>query len=269
MLHYQPQSEVATGAVTGVEALVRWQHPQRGLLLPDQFLPLVQHAGLMPQLTRHVLDLACRQCAQWRLDGMPLTVSVNLWVGDLLDEQLPTYVLATLGGHRLPPSALVLEVTEETLMADPEQAVRTMSALHAVGIGLSIDDYGTGYSSLAYLRDLPVDELKLDRSFLRDLTPGSRAAAIVRSTTDLAHALGLRLVAEGVCDATALQLLYDNACDLAQGNYLTPPLPADQVTTWLRSHRQGIGAALRRARTVGDLGTAAGTGDPLSRPDRA
>jgi len=234
VLHYQPQVDVLTGAVLGVEALVRWRHPDRGLVYPDEFLPLVEQTGLMPALTLHVLDRAVAQCAQWRLDGLELTVSVNLSVSNLLDEQLPSHIATVLTRHGVPASALLLEVTENTLMVDPDQATRTMTALHELGIALSIDDYGTGYCSLAYLRDLPVDELKLDKSFLRDTAPGSRASAIVRSTIDLAHALGLRMVAEGVEDAAGLHLLLANHCDVAQGYHFTHPLPADALTAWLR-----------------------------------
>ena len=234
VLHYQPQVEVLTGDVRGVEALVRWPHPERGLVPPDEFLPLVERTGLMPLLTLHVLDAAIAQCAQWRLDGLDLTVAVNLSASNLLDEQLPQQVATILTRHGVPSAALVLEVTESVLMVDPVRAVQTLTVLHELGVALSIDDYGTGYCSLAYLRDLPVDELKLDRSFLVDLTPGSRASAIVRSTIELSHALGLRMVAEGVENEAALHLLRVNHCDIAQGYLFTPPLPGPELTTWLR-----------------------------------
>ncbi len=252
ILHYQPQVDVLTGAVLGVEALVRWQHPERGLIPPDQFLPLVEQTGLMPVLALHVLDRAVAQCAQWRLDGLDLTVSVNLSASNLLDEQLPNRVATVLTRHGVPATALVLEVTENVLMVDPHRATRTLTVLHELGVRLSIDDYGTGYCSLAYLRDLPVDELKLDKSFLVDVTPGSRASSIVRSTIELSHALGLRMVAEGVEDDAALQLLRANHCDVAQGYLFTRPLPAEDLTSWLRSRPVPSGLSTTRL-TVRDI----------------
>jgi len=241
-VHYQPQCDVATGAVVGVEALVRWQHPTRGLLYPDMFLPLVEQTGLMPALTTAVLTQAVRQCRQWRLDGLDVGVSVNLSASSLLDQRLPEQVARLLTSEDLPAHALTLELTENTLMVDADQCRRTLVTLKQLGVWLSIDDYGTGYCSLSYLQNLPVDELKLDRAFLSDLQRG-RNAAIVRSTVDLAHALDLRLVAEGVEDQFSLDLLRDLGCDSAQGYHLSRPLTAQAMTTWLRQRPGAPGTA--------------------------
>jgi EAL domain-containing protein (putative c-di-GMP-specific phosphodiesterase class I) len=229
VVHYQPQCDVATGVVVGVEALVRWQHPSRGLLQPDAFLPVVERTGLMPALTAAVLRQAVRQCRSWQEQGLDLGVSVNVSASSLLDERLGEQVAALLAEHGLAPGALTLELTENTLMADPERCRATLLRLSEIGVQLSIDDYGTGYCSLSYLQNLPVDELKLDRSFLTDLAHGP-GAAIVRSTVDLAHALGLRLVAEGVEDEPSLELLRRSGCDIAQGYHLGRPQPADDLT---------------------------------------
>ena len=232
-VHYQPQCDVASGVVVGLEALVRWQHPTRGLLAPDVFLPMVEQTGLMPALTATVLSQAVRQCRQWRLDGLDVGVSVNLSASSLLDQRLPEQVAWLLTSNDLPASALTLELTENTLMVDPDQCTGTLTRLKQLGVWLSIDDYGTGYCSLSYLQNLPVDELKLDRTFLSDLHR-TRNAAIVRSTVDLAHALDLRLVAEGVEDQPSLDLLRELGCDTAQGYHLSRPLPAAAMTSWLR-----------------------------------
>ena len=234
--HYQPQVRVDTGVVGGVEALVRWQHPTRGLLAPAAFLPLAEQAGLMRPLTLAVLDMALGQAARWRAGGTSLTVAVNLSVTSLIDADLPGDVGRLLNTHDLPASALVLEITENVLMADSERSAATVAALHQLGVGLSIDDYGTGYSSLAYLQDLAVDELKLDRVFTARLASDPRSAAIVRSTIELAHSLGLQLVAEGVEDAATLELLQRYGADVTQGYHHSPPLPPDLLLDWLHEH---------------------------------
>ncbi|RJK96981.1 putative bifunctional diguanylate cyclase/phosphodiesterase [Vallicoccus soli] len=234
-VHYQPQCALGGGAAVGVEALVRWRHPERGLLPPGAFLELVEQAHLMPALTLVVLEQGVQQCAAWRRQGRELTVSVNLSARSLLDPELPGQVDALLRRHALPAAALVLEVTEEMIVTDPVRSLATLDALRALGLGLALDDYGTGYASLRYLRDLPFDELKIDRSFVQDL--GTRAAdtAIVASTTELAHALGLRVVAEGVETAAALGLLAELGVDTAQGYHLCRPVPATDLSAWLEA----------------------------------
>lgn len=233
VLHHQPQIDVATGRVGGVEALVRWDHPERGLLYPGDFLPLAEVHGLMGALTECVLAQAVAQAAQWHRAGLGLRISVNLSASNLLDVGLPTRVSELLGTHGLAPEALVLEVTESVLITDPDRSLAVVGALAELGATVSIDDFGTGYSSLAYLRDLPVAELKLDRSFTADLLTDGRTAAIVASTIELAHRLDLRVVAEGVEDEPTLRRLETLDCDVSQGYLHAKPLPADQLVAWL------------------------------------
>jgi EAL domain-containing protein (putative c-di-GMP-specific phosphodiesterase class I) len=225
--HFQPKAELSTGRVVGAEALVRWEHPERGLLAPDAFLTLAEQTGLMRPLTTVVLEQALAACRSWRDAGQDLTVAVNLSVSSLVDADLPAQVCALLRRHGLPASALELEITESVLMADPDRAKETVDRLRGLGVAVSVDDYGTGYSSLAYLRQLALDELKLDRTFVSGLGHDDRDVAIVRSTIELAHALGLRLVAEGVETADDWHVLARLGCDLAQGYYLSRPVPTD------------------------------------------
>jgi EAL domain-containing protein (putative c-di-GMP-specific phosphodiesterase class I) len=224
---------VATGRITGVEALVRWAHPTRGLLLPADFLPLAEVHGLMGTLTETVLEQAVSQAASWHREGRRLPVSVNLSASNLLDAGLPARVSELLSTHALSPDLLVLEVTESVLLTDPDRSLAVVGALADLGVTVSIDDFGTGYSSLAYLRDLPVAELKLDRSFTVDLLTDARTEAIVASTVALAHRLGLRVVAEGVEDQATLRHLESLDCDVSQGYLHARPLPADRFEQWL------------------------------------
>jgi diguanylate cyclase (GGDEF)-like protein len=229
--HYQPQCDLASGAIVGAEALVRWEHPERGLLEPEQFLTLAGQIGLVPQLTRRVLSVALRDCAARRRAGRVLDVSVNL-SGLALDEGLPMEVQRLLRRHRLPAEALVLEVTEDVMLVGTGRAADVVTRLE-LGVRLSIDDYGTGYSSLTRLRSLPVHELKLDRSYIAGLGSDPRDAAIVSSTVALAHALGLSVVAEGVETDADWQSLRRLWCDRAQGHLLSRPLPAARLSAWL------------------------------------
>jgi diguanylate cyclase len=233
VLHYQPKLALASGVVEGVEALVRWQHPSRGLLFPDAFIDLAESAGLMSRLTSSVVEMALAQCRLWADDGCALTVSVNVSPSNLVDDEFPDEVAALLRRFDLPARALVLEVTESILMEDRERAVRVLSRLRDAGVGVSIDDYGTGYSSLAYLAALPVTELKLDRVFVGAMTGSPRAASIVTSTLQLAHALGLVLVAEGAEDQATVDALTTLGCDVVQGYHLSRPLPPEQLRAWL------------------------------------
>jgi diguanylate cyclase (GGDEF)-like protein len=226
VLHYQPKIDIASGATFGAEALVRWQHPSRGLLYPDAFLPVVEQNGLMNALTSLVLRAAVRQLVIWKEDGLHISIAVNLSASDLLDDSLADRIEALLREHSLPVAALELEITESVIMLDPERARTVLEALRRLGLRIAIDDYGTGYCALAYLRDLPVDELKLDRSFALRVTTDSSSAAIVRSTIELAHALGLQVVAEGVEDRQTLDALKSFGCDYAQGYYFSRPVPA-------------------------------------------
>jgi diguanylate cyclase (GGDEF)-like protein len=226
VLHYQPQVAVRTGDTVGVEALVRWQHPVRGLLPPAEFLPAAELHGLMGLLTETVLAQAVAQAATWHRAGQEVRVSVNLSVSNLLDRSLPGRLAELLRLHELPASALVLEVTETVLMSDPESSLAVLDAIAATGTAVSIDDFGTGYASLSYLRQLPVTELKLDRSFTSDLLTDERSDAIVSGTIDMAHRLGLRVVAEGVEHLATLRRLEALGCDESQGYLHSRPVPA-------------------------------------------
>ncbi|MCV2393091.1 EAL domain-containing protein [Actinotalea sp. M2MS4P-6] len=233
VLHYQPKIDLVTGQVSGVEALVRWQHPEHGLLYPDAFLPRVEEAGLMRAMTRVVLGIALDQAVDWRAEGRTLSVAVNLSASSLTDSELPGEIAAMLAERALPPHALGLEITEEFLMTDRARARTVLTALRDHGVRISVDDFGTGYSSLSYLRDLPIDELKLDRSFVFPMSDDPRAAALVGSTVTLAHSLGLHMVAEGVEDGRAYDELFRLGCDTAQGYWMSRPLPAVELAQWL------------------------------------
>jgi diguanylate cyclase (GGDEF)-like protein len=232
VVYLQPQIDLADGRVVGAEALVRWNHPTRGLLSPADLLPAAEQAGLLRQLTDKVLDLSLAAAARWWHErGVP--VSVNLSAANVSDLDLPWKVDAALARHGLPAQALTLELVEDTLMADPERGRTVLTELRLLGVRTSIDDYGTGYSSLAYLRHLPADELKLDRSLTADVGTDHRAAAIVEHTVALAHALGLRLVAEGVEDDATGAALAQLGCDIAQGYAIARPMPVADFLRWL------------------------------------
>jgi diguanylate cyclase (GGDEF)-like protein len=232
-VHYQPKLDLRGGAVIGVEALVRWNHPERGLLFPGVFLPLAEQAGLMRRLALRVLERSLRDLSGWRAAGHDLSVAVNLSVSNLLDVALPEQVEMLLDAFGVPAEALTLEITEDVLMADAARSQQVMAGLRRLGVRLSIDDYGTGYSSLSYLRALPVDELKLDRSFVSNLTTDERAAAIVRSTLQLSLDLDMTMVVEGVEDAATLTALRAWGCEFAQGYHIARPMPADSFLPWL------------------------------------
>jgi len=229
-LHYQPQIDLRTGRVGTIEALLRWAHATRGLIPPDQFIPLAEETGLMGPLTAFVLERAIDQCARWRSEGHNVSVAVNLSTTNLLDSTLPEQIGALLSAVGLPPSALVLEITESTVMADLDQSKEVIRVLSDAGLTVSIDDFGTGFSSLAYLSDLAVGELKIDRMFTGRLSmDGSdgRDEAIVRSSIELGHSLGLRVVAEGVERSDHFEFLTAAGCDVAQGYVISFPLPPE------------------------------------------
>ncbi|MDH6236302.1 EAL domain-containing protein [Cryobacterium sp. CG_9.6] len=234
LLHYQPKISMVTNEVHGVEALVRWKHPVRGLLYPVSFLALAEEAGLMGKLTDVVLRLALDQAVVWQQRGLFLTVAVNLSASSLVDLDLPERVGAMIAARGLASSTLMVEITEDFLMSDRARAKDILTRLRAGGVRVSVDDFGTGYSSLAYLRELPLDELKLDRSFVLPMLEDSRASALVASTIELAHSLGLTMVAEGVENAKAFEELARFGCDQAQGFHMSKPVPAEQLDLWLR-----------------------------------
>jgi diguanylate cyclase (GGDEF)-like protein len=233
VLHYQPKADVDTGRVLGVEALVRWQHPDHGLLGPGEFIPLAERTGLIHPLTRWVLDAALCQAAEWHRAGHRVSVAVNVSTRSLLDQGFPDQVAEQLSAWQVPASCLVLEITESAVMADPALALDVLGRLHELGVGLAVDDFGTGYSSMAYLKALPVDELKVDRSFVGHMVSSPSDAVIVRSTIDLGHNLGLRVVAEGVETRATWETLKRLGCDTAQGYLLGKPMPAAELEPWL------------------------------------
>ena len=236
LLHYQPQLSLRSGDVIGVEALVRWNHPVRGLVPPDQFLPMLEQANQMTALTTFVLGQALGDCARLSRMGISVRMSVNISASDLVDQRLVDTIATLLDENRLGPQKLVIEITEDTVMADRARSLRTLHRIRAMGVHVSVDDYGTGQASLSYIRDLPVTELKLDRSFLEGVPADTHNAAIIRSTIELAHSLGLPLVAEGVEDRMALDWLRQLGCDIGQGYHISRPMAFPQLLAWLREH---------------------------------
>jgi diguanylate cyclase (GGDEF)-like protein len=236
VLHYQPQVELEGGQPVAVEGLVRWCHPQRGLLGPLEFIEVAERTGVIKDLTQQVLDIGLRDLRAWREDGRDLSLSLNVSVRSLLDRRFPEEVEKLLAQHGIDGESLTLELTESSLMVDPDLAKETMHRLAELGVSVAIDDFGTGYSSLAYLTDLPIGELKIDKSFVRAMSSDNRNAIVVRSTIELAHNLGLRTVAEGIEDVPTYDCLRTLGCELAQGFYMSKPLPADSLLLWWDLH---------------------------------
>ena len=233
-LFYQPKAEVKTGVVQSAEALARWNHPVYGPIPPDEFIPLAEQVGLIAPLTLWALETALQQCQQWRTTGQEITIAVNLSMWNLSDATLPNTIAAILKSYDLPPSLLRLELTEGAVMTDIHQALEVLNRLVAMGVHIAVDDFGIGYSSLAYLKRLPVDELKIDRTFVQHMATNHADATIVRSTIALAHHLGLQVVAEGVEDKATWDLLAEFGCDIIQGYYLSRPVPATEFEQWLQ-----------------------------------
>ncbi|MEU9557849.1 putative bifunctional diguanylate cyclase/phosphodiesterase [Streptomyces fumanus] len=233
-LHYQPKVGF-DGQVAGLEALVRWVHPERGRVPPDEFIAIAESSGLMPHLTEYVLDTALAQVARWRSQGLFVPVAVNVSPRDVHTPGFAGLVAARLARHGVPAGALQLEITEHVLLEDPQRAADTLAGLTGHGVKMSLDDFGTGYSSLVHLRKLPVSELKIDRSFVARLAVDTEDAEIVRCTVDLAHSLGLLVIAEGVEDDETWERLRDLGCDAVQGWLVAAAMPPDETTAWLRA----------------------------------
>ena len=232
-LHVQPKIMLDTGKVVGMEALVRWVHPERGNVFPDQFIPFAEQTGFIRVLTRWVMERSAELCQELAAKGHHLKISVNLSTRDLLDQDLPAKFADLLVRHKLSPASFCLEITESAIMDDPVRAQTTLERLSAMGFDLSIDDFGTGYSSLAYLKRLPVNELKIDKSFVLNMEHDEGDTKIVRSTIDLGHNMGLRVVAEGIESEAVWRLLADLGCDQGQGYFMSRPIPGDQMIAWL------------------------------------
>ena len=239
-LFYQPKVSFKTNQIVGVEALLRWQHPERGMIAPDQFIPLAEKTGAIQRLTQWVVKNAVRQAAVWRRAGYRFSVSLNLSVRNLLEPSFPNHVLSILNGDGDHADAITMEITESALMADPAKARNVLMFLSRHGFRFSIDDFGTGYSSLAYLKHLPVSEIKIDKLFVSRVMSDADTATIVRSTIELGHNLALSVTAEGVEDQETWNILGALGCDEAQGYFMSKPLPADQLERWLRSSKWGM-----------------------------
>jgi EAL domain-containing protein (putative c-di-GMP-specific phosphodiesterase class I) len=240
-LYYQPKVTLSSAGIHAVEALIRWVHPVRGMVAPGLFIPFAEHTGYIKTLTRWVLTEAIRQCGAWLRQGLAIEIAVNLSARDLMTRDLPEIIAALLQEHGVPANMICLEITESGFMEDPVHAQRLLDRLAAIGLRLAIDDYGTGYSSLSYIMKLPVNELKIDRAFVSHMAEDADLMTIVRSTIELGHSLGLKVVAEGVEDPKGCALLRGLGCDVAQGYYISPPLAADALVGWL-----GGSIAMRR-----------------------
>ncbi len=239
-LAFQPKVDLRTGQVAGAEALVRWNHSQRGMIPPIHFIPFAEQTGFIKLITKWVIANVAQQCSRWRAEGTPLKIYVNISAQDLVDPALPQFVLDTLKKHDLPPKLLGLEITESGVMQDPAVAIQLLRQLRALGLDLAIDDFGTGYSSLAYVKQLAVTELKIDRSFIRNIAQDSKDRAIVRSMIELAHDLELTVVAEGAEDEASIEALRALGCDLVQGYVYTRPLAAREFREWCSSRRPAV-----------------------------
>ena len=236
-LFLQPKVNLLSGEVVGAEALLRWDHPVRGVVPPLGFVPFAEQTGFVRLLTSWMLEEVARSARLLAAQGLPLKLAVNLSTRDLMDQELPAKLDKVIQRHQIQPASLVLEITESAIMDDPARALLTLQRLHAMGVRLSIDDFGTGYSSLAYLKSLPVHELKIDRSFVKAMESEAQDAKIVTATVELAHNLGLSVVAEGVENLPTWQLLAQLHCDEAQGHLIARPMPAEQFATWVRGWR--------------------------------
>lgn len=239
-LAYQPKVNLSGAYITGVEALARWQHPERGVIAPDEFIPVAERTGLILPLTLWVLHRALMQCRQWLDGGLDLSVAVNLTMWNLETQELPEQIAGLLRDTGVPPENLELEITESSIMGDPQRVIATLNNIRSLGVRFAIDDFGTGYSSFAYLTKLPVKSIKIDKSFVLSLDKDRDNALIVRSIIDLSHNLGLKVVAEGVETAAARDMLRSFGCDEAQGYYYSRPQPAEIITPFLSDPPRGL-----------------------------
>lgn len=240
VLYYQPKIDIKTGKIKSVEALARWPHPEKGMISPEEFIPMIEQTGMIRPFTLWVLEQAIIQIKHWNKSGIDLSVAVNLSTRNLLDPNLPDYIESLLDAHQVSANNLALEITESAIMSRPESAITLLERLHDMGFELSIDDFGTGYSSLAYLKKLPVHELKIDQSFIFGLITNEDDAVIVRSTIDLAHNLGLTVVAEGIESKEILDMLAILGCDIGQGYYFSRPISSEELSCWLYESSWGL-----------------------------
>ena len=247
VLFFQPQIDIATGSLAGVEALIRWDHPRYGVVPPIEFITLAEQSGLIGPLTRWILRTALKHLGDWQTEGYDIGMSVNLSPRNLLEEDLPDAVARLMSQRSIQPGTLTLEITEDAIMTDPDRALTAIRHLRQSGVRLAIDDFGTGQSSLAYLKTLPVNELKIDKSFVMHMEDGNSDAVIVRAMIDLAHDLGLIVVAEGIESEPLLQALRGFGCDFGQGYHVGRPMRADAFDRWMRRRcpaMAGVGASI-------------------------
>jgi len=237
-LYYQPQVQMDGHHRLSVEALIRWNHPERGMVFPDQFIPLAEDTGLIIPMTWWVLETAMKQCAMWHQDGLPVNVSINISANFLQEEHVVQRVAEIMRKYQLPSNVFSLEITENTLMDDPHKASKTLIEISKMNIDVSIDDFGTGYSSLAYLKHLEIDELKIDRSFVMGMNEYKNDLVIVQTVINMAHSMGLRVVAEGVENYEEWRVLNSMGCDFIQGYFISRPKPVDEISVWLREFYQ-------------------------------
>lgn len=240
VLHYQPRIDFRTGMINGVEALVRWNHPRLGLLYPDKFIEQAEESGFIKPLTEYVLREALRQCEKWNDMGLNLAVSVNISAINVQDPKFPAKLAELLAEVKVDAHQLELEITETAVMAEPVRAIECITQLHELGLQVAVDDFGTGYSSMAYLKELMVAKIKIDRSFVRDMANNHGDAVIVRSTVELGHNLGLKVIAEGVENQVVWERLKELGCDDAQGFHMGKPIDADELLTWIRKSPWGL-----------------------------
>ena len=243
VLHYQPKIEFSTQRVSGVEALVRWQHPRLGLIFPDAFIPIAEKTGMMKPFTLAVIELALAQSSLWSKAGIDLTIAINISATNLQDPQFPADMAAMLAKYQVLPANIELEVTETAIMSEPLKAIENIKKLSGMGLQIAIDDFGTGYSSMAYLRKLLVAKIKIDKSFVMDMQNNKNDEVIVRSTVDLGHNLGLTVVAEGVETQGAWDKLKELGCDSAQGYFMGRPTPAAELEQWIKQSPWGLTSA--------------------------
>jgi len=240
LLHFQPQIRASSNKPIGVEVLVRWQHSIHGLMPPDDFIGLAERTGLIKPLTRWVLKHALQKGALWHSSGLKVNLAVNLSAKNLLDPDFPEMLTGVILSTEFPKDYLLLEITETAIMADPELALDVLNRIADMGVRISIDDFGTGYSSLSYLKKLPVSELKIDKSFVKDMMSNKNDAAIVKATIDLAHNLDLEVVAEGVEDKATMEKLHSLSCDIYQGYYFSRPVPSKEIQAWFQTNQLAI-----------------------------
>ncbi len=250
-LLYQPKIDLKTGRVSGVEALVRWRHPEAGVMAPDQFIPLAERTGLIRPLTVWVIDMALRQYRAWVQEGLNLSVAVNLSRRNLQSQELPEQIAGLLQDSGISAANLQLEITESSIMENPARAMEVLSRMTSMGLQFSLDDFGTGYSSLAYLKRLPVSEIKIDKSFITNMETEEQDVAIVRLIIELGHILGLKVVAEGVEDQATLDMLIALGCDMAQGYFICRPISAEEIIRWMRSQPDPLNG--RKTHVQGNL----------------